>query len=74
MIRILLSNLLGERKWTQTDLVRKTGIRLIGFIFVDGRWNTHNQLIQRTVQRITDEIQMLQAYARCEFVDPSQEN
>lgn len=27
MIRILLSNLLGERKWTQTDLVRKTGIR-----------------------------------------------
>lgn len=27
MIRILLSNLLGERKWTQTDLARKTGIR-----------------------------------------------
>lgn len=27
MIRILLSTRLGERKWTQTDLVKKTGIR-----------------------------------------------
>ena len=28
MIRILLSTRLGERRWTQTDLARKTGIRL----------------------------------------------
>jgi len=27
MIRIHLSRLLGERKWNQADLVRKTGIR-----------------------------------------------
>ena len=27
MIRILLSNRLGELKWTQADLARKTGIR-----------------------------------------------
>lgn len=27
MIRILLSKKLGERKWTQADLVRATGIR-----------------------------------------------
>ena len=27
MIRILLSTRLGERRWTQTDLARKTGIR-----------------------------------------------
>lgn len=27
MIKILLSGLLGERRWTQADLARKTGIR-----------------------------------------------
>ena len=27
MIRILLSTRLGERRWTQADLARKTGIR-----------------------------------------------
>ena len=27
MIRIYLSRLLGERRWTQADLSRKTGIR-----------------------------------------------
>lgn len=27
MIRILLSSRLGEKKWTQADLARKTGIR-----------------------------------------------
>lgn len=27
MIRILLSTRLGERRWTQADLSRKTGIR-----------------------------------------------
>lgn len=27
MIRIHLSRLLGERRWTQADLARKTGIR-----------------------------------------------
>ena len=27
MVRILLSTLLGERKWSQADLARMTGIR-----------------------------------------------
>ena len=27
MIRIYLSRLLGERRWTQADLARRTGIR-----------------------------------------------
>lgn len=27
MIRIRLSTLLGEKKWTQADLARRTGIR-----------------------------------------------
>lgn len=27
MVRILLSTLLGERRWTQADLARMTGIR-----------------------------------------------
>ena len=27
MVRILLSTRLGERRWTQADLARKTGIR-----------------------------------------------
>lgn len=27
MIRIRLSTLLGERRWTQADIARKTGIR-----------------------------------------------
>lgn len=27
MIRIYLSRLIGERRWTQADLARKTGIR-----------------------------------------------
>ncbi|MDR0490374.1 MAG: helix-turn-helix transcriptional regulator [Oscillospiraceae bacterium] len=27
MIRIMLSTRLGERRWTQADLARKTGIR-----------------------------------------------
>lgn len=27
MIRILLSTILGEKKWTQADLARATGIR-----------------------------------------------
>lgn len=27
MVRILLSRLLGERRWTQADLARATGIR-----------------------------------------------
>ena len=27
MVRILLSTLLGERRWTQAELARKTGIR-----------------------------------------------
>ena len=42
MIRILLSTRLGERKWTQADLARKTGIRP----------STINELYHEIVERV----------------------
>jgi len=42
MIRIRLSSLLGERRWTQADLVRKTGIRA----------NTISELYNELVDRV----------------------
>ena len=41
MIRIHLSRLLGERRWTQADLSRKTGIRAATINELD------NELAQR---------------------------
>ena len=43
MIRILLSTRLGERRWTQADLARKTGIRP----------NTINELYHEIAERVT---------------------
>ena len=43
MIRIRLSTLLGERRWTQADLARKTGIRP----------NTINELYHELTDRIS---------------------
>ncbi len=42
MIRILLSTRLGERRWTQSDLARKTGIRAA----------TINELYHEMVERV----------------------
>lgn len=42
MIRILLSTRLGERRWTQADLARKTGIRP----------STINELYHEIVDRV----------------------
>lgn len=42
MIRILLSTKLGERRWTQADLARATGIRP----------NTINELYHELVERV----------------------
>lgn len=42
MIRILLSTRLGERRWTQADLARATGIRP----------NTINELYHELVDRV----------------------
>lgn len=44
MIRILLSTRLGERRWTQADLARKTGIRP----------NTISELYHELVIRVND--------------------
>lgn len=43
MIRILLSARLGERRWTQADLARKTGIRP----------NTINDLYHEIADRVS---------------------
>ncbi len=43
MIRILLSTKLGERRWTQAELARATGIRP----------NTINELYHELVERVS---------------------
>ena len=43
MIRIRLSTLLGEKKWTQADLARRTGIRA----------NTINDLYHEITERVS---------------------
>lgn len=43
MIRIRLSTLLGERKWTQADIARRTGIRA----------NTINDLYHEMAERVS---------------------
>lgn len=43
MIRIRLSTLLGEKKWTQADLARKSGIRP----------NTINDLYHEIAERVS---------------------
>lgn len=42
MIKIHLSRILGERRWTQADLARKTGIRA----------NTISELYNELVERV----------------------
>lgn len=45
MIKIHLSRLLGERRWTQADLARKTGIRP----------NTISEIYNELVERVNIE-------------------
>ena len=57
MIRILLSSRLGDRKWTQADLARKTGIRP----------TTINELYHEMVDRVNlDHLDLI-----CEALDCS---
>ena len=55
MIKIRLSTLLGERKWTQADLARRTGIRP----------NTINELYHEMAERVNLE----QLDKICEVLD-----
>ena len=55
MIRIHLSRLLGEKKWSQADLARKTGIRP----------NTINALFHE----FTDRISIQQLVKICEVLE-----
>jgi putative transcriptional regulator len=55
MIRILLSTRLGERRWTQADLARKTGIRP----------STINELYHEIAERVSlEQIDLI-----CEALD-----
>ncbi len=55
MVRILLSTRLGERRWTQADLARMTGIRAA----------TINELYHE----ITDRVSLTQLDLICEALD-----
>lgn len=55
MIRIMLSKVLGEKRWTQADLARKTGIRA----------NTINDLYHE----MSDRISLEQLDLICEALD-----
>lgn len=60
MIRILLSIRLGERRWTQADLARKTGIRP----------NTINELYHEFAVRVTlDHLDKICEALGCELSD-----
>lgn len=57
MIKIHLSRLLGERKWTQSDLARKTGIRP----------NTINEWYHELIERISlDHLEKICEALECE--------
>jgi putative transcriptional regulator len=59
-IRILLSNKLGELRWTQADLARKTGIRPA----------TVNELYHELTDRINlRHFEKICEVLRCEFTD-----
>ena len=60
MIRILLSRVLGERRWTQADLARKTGIRP----------NTINELYHE----LSDRVSLTQLDDICEALECNPED
>ena len=58
MIRILLSTRLGERKWTQAYIARKTGIRP----------STINELYRETAERVNlDHLDLICEALGCEL-------
>ena len=60
MIRILLSTRLGERRWTQADLARKTGIRP----------STINDLYHELAERVSlEHLDLICAALDCELCD-----
>ncbi len=60
MIRILLSTRLGERRWTQADLARKTGIRP----------STINELYHELAERVNlEHLDLICEALDCELSD-----
>ena len=60
MIRIRLSTLLGERRWTQADLARRTGIRP----------NTVNELYHDFADRVNlEQIDKICDVLECDLSD-----
>ena len=60
MIRIRLSTLLGERRWTQADLARRTGIRP----------NTINELYHDFADRVSlEQIDRICSALECDLTD-----
>lgn len=60
MIRILLSTRLGELRWTQADLARKTGIRP----------NTINALYHEFTDRVSlDQLDKICEALNCDLTD-----
>ena len=61
MIRILLSTRLGERRWSQADLARATGIRP----------STINDLYHEIAERVNlEHLDLICEALGCEFVRP----
>lgn len=60
MIRIYLSRVLGEKRWTQADLARKTGIRP----------NTISELYNELVERVNlDHLDKICEVLECDITD-----
>ena len=60
MVRILLSTRLGERRWTQADLARKTGIRP----------STVNELYHEIAERVNlEHLDLICEALGCEISD-----
>ncbi len=60
MIKILLSTRLGERRWTQADLARKTGIRP----------STINELYHELAERVNlEHLDLICEALDCELSD-----
>ena len=60
MIRIYLSRVLGEKRWTQADLAKKTGIRP----------NTISELYNELVERVNlEHLDKICEVLECELID-----
>ena len=60
MIRILLSTLLGARRWTQADLAKKTGIRAA----------TINELYHEFAERVNlEHLDLICSALECDLTD-----